>query len=115
MKINEMQVLQMKGFENVQNTNPLKTAPYVNLPSAAEERQRINEKSFGEFLSEAVAQMNKQQTSVAAMEEQLVTDPESLDIHDVTTAMAKAQMSMTLAKTVVDRIVTGWNEITTTR
>ena len=115
MKINEMQVLHMKGFENVQNTNPLKTAPYLNLPSAAEEKQRLNEKSFGEFLSDAVAQMNRQQTNVAAMEEQLITDPESLDIHDVTTAMAKAQMSMTLAKTVVDRIVTGWNEITTTR
>ncbi len=115
MKINEMQVLQMKGFENVQNTNPLQTAPYRNITSAAEERQRLNEKSFGEFLTDAVAQMNKQQTNVAAMEEQLITDPYSLDIHDITTAMAKAQMSMTLAKTVVDRIVTGWNEITTTR
>lgn len=115
MKINEMQVLQMKGLENVQNTNPLKTPAYLNVNSAAEERQRLNEKSFGEFLTDAVAQMNKQQMNVSAMEEQLVTDPESLDIHDITTAMAKAQMSMTLAKTVVDRVVTGWNEITTTR
>lgn len=115
MKINEMQVLQMKGFENIQNTNPLKTPAYLNLNSAAEERQRLNEKSFGEFLADAVSQMNRQQTEVSAMEEQLITDPDSLDIHDVTTAMAKAQMSMTFAKTVVDRIVTGWNEITTTR
>ncbi|MBO4547356.1 MAG: flagellar hook-basal body complex protein FliE, partial [Treponema sp.] len=46
---------------------------------------------------------------------QILTDPDSVDIHDVTTAMAKAQMSMTLAKTVVDRVITGWNEITTTR
>ncbi|MCH5282900.1 MAG: flagellar hook-basal body complex protein FliE [Treponema sp.] len=115
MKINEMQVLQMKGFENIQNTNPLKTPAYLNLNSAAEESQRLNENSFGEFLADAVSQMNKQQTEVSAMEEQLITDPDSLDIHDVTTAMAKAQMSMTLAKTVVDRIVTGWNEITTTR
>lgn len=49
MKINEMQVLQMKGFENVQNTNPLQTAPFRNITSAAEENQRLNEKSFGEF------------------------------------------------------------------
>lgn len=115
MKINEMQVLQMKGFENIQNTNPLKTPAHLNLNSAAEESQRLKEKSFGEFLADAVSQMNRQQTEVSAMEEQLITDPDSLDIHDVTTAMAKAQMSMTLAKTVVDRIVTGWNEITTTR
>ena len=66
-------------------------------------------------MSEAFSAMNKQQTDVAALEKQLITDPDSVDIHDVTTAMAKAQMSMTLAKTVVDRVVSGWNEITTTR
>lgn len=114
MRINEMQVLQLRGFENVQNLNPL-PEPYEKLPSAAEDNLRIREKSFGDFLTDAFSKMNSQQMDVAAMEQQLITDPDSLDIHDVTTAMAKAQMSMTLAKTVVDRVVTGWNEITTTR
>lgn len=115
MKINEMPVLQMQGFENIKNTNPLPASPHVNILSGAEENQRIKEKSFGEYLSEAFSAMNKQQTDVASLERQLITDPDSVDIHDVTTAMAKAQMSMTLAKTVVDRVVSGWNEITTTR
>ncbi len=115
MKINEMPVLQMQGFENVKNTNPLPSSPHVNILSGAEENQRLKEKSFGEYLSEAFGAMNKQQTDLASLERQLITDPDSVDIHDVTTAMAKAQMSMTLAKTVVDRVVSGWNEITTTR
>mgnify|MGYP004444825959 CR=1 FL=1 len=114
MKINEMQTLQMQGFENIR-TNPLKAAPFENLSSAAHENQRIKEKAFSEYLSEAFSAMNRQQTDLASIEQQVITDPDSLDIHDVTTAMAKAQMSMTLAKTVVDRVVTGWNEITTTR
>lgn len=115
MKINEMNVLQMQGFENVKNTNPLPSSPHVNILSGAEENQRLKEKSFGEYLSEAFSAMNKQQNDLVGLERQLITDPDSVDIHDVTTAMAKAQMSMTLAKTVVDRVVSGWNEITTTR
>ena len=115
MKINEMPVLQMQGMEKIKNTNPLPSSPHVNILSSAEENQRIKEKSFGEYLSEAFSAMNKQQTDVAALEKQLITDPDSVDIHDVTTAMAKARMSLDLAKTVVDRVVTGWNEITTTR
>ena len=115
MKINEMPVLQMQGFEKIKDTNPLKAAPHVNILSSAEENQRIKEKSFGEYLSEAFSAMNKQQTDVNSLTKQMITDPDSVDIHDVTTAMAKARMSMDLAKTVVDRVVNGWNEITTTR
>ena len=115
MKINEMPVLQMQGFENIKNTNPLHASHHVNILSGAEENQRVKEKSFGEYLSEAFVAMNKQQTDLASIERQLITDPDSVDIHDVTTAMAKAQMSMSLAKSVLDRIVTGWNEISTTR
>ena len=115
MKINEMPVLQMQGFENIKNTNPLSTAPHVNILSAAEENQRLKEKSFGDYLAESFAAMNKQKNDLTAIERQLITDPDSVDIHDVTTAMAKARMSMDLAKTVLDRVVSGWNEITTTR
>ena len=59
--------------------------------------------------------MNAQQMNVADIEQKLITEPESVDIHDVTVAMAKARMSLNLAKTVIDRLVQGWSEITTTR
>ena len=115
MKINEMPVLQMQDFENIKDTNPLKTAPHVNILSAAEENQRLKEKSFGEYLSEAFSAMNQQQMDVNSLTKQLITDPDSVDIHDVTTAMAKAKMSLNLAQTVIDRLITGWNELSQNR
>ena len=38
-----------------------------------------------------------------------------VDVQDVTIAMAKAQMSLNLAQTVIDRLLTGWSEIQTSR
>ena len=87
----------------------------LNIENAAEtgvEKTRI---SFENYLIDAVKSMNEQQLDVNRMQEKLITDPDSLDIHDVTIAMAKARMSLNLAQTVIDRIVQGWSEITTTR
>ena len=50
-----------------------------------------------------------------AIAQQLITDPDSVDVHDVTIAMAQASLSLSLAQTVIDRVIKDWNEITTTR
>lgn len=91
------------------------TSVTQKLTSAAEVSTDKTRKSFDSFLLDAVSQMNEQQMDVSRLSEQAIVDPDSVDIHDITTAMAKAQMSLSLAKTVVDRVVTGWSEITTTR
>ncbi|MBO5124001.1 MAG: flagellar hook-basal body complex protein FliE [Spirochaetaceae bacterium] len=72
-------------------------------------------KSFDSFLAEAVDYVNGKQMASANNVEQLIVDPDSIDIHDVTTAMAEANMSLSLAQTVISRMVSSWNEITTTR
>lgn len=71
--------------------------------------------SFQDYLLQAMDSMNSQQVDVSKIQEQLITDPDSVDVHDVTIAMQKARMSLNLAQTVIDRLVTDWNEITTTR
>lgn len=71
--------------------------------------------AFETYILDAMNQMNGQQVEVSNIEEKIETDPDSVDIHDVTTAMAKAQMSLSLAQNVIDRLITGWNEISTTR
>ncbi len=73
------------------------------------------EGSFQSFLMDAMNTVNTQQTDVSKIQEKLITDPDSVDIHDVTIAMSKARMSLNLAQNVIDRLVSGWNEITTTR
>lgn len=72
-------------------------------------------KSFQDYLLEAVNSVNSQQNAASKLSEKMITDPDSIDIHDVTIAMSKARMSLNLAQNVIDRLVTGWNEITTTR
>lgn len=72
-------------------------------------------RSFDSYLVEAVDYVNSRQMASAANVEKLIVDPDSVDIHDVTTAMAEANMSLSLAQTVISRMVSSWNEITTTR
>ena len=72
-------------------------------------------RSFDSYLAEAVDYVNNKQMVSAANVEKLIIDPDSVDIHDVTTAMAEANMSLSLAQTVISRMVSSWNEITTTR
>lgn len=87
----------------------------TRLTNAARDGLKKTSISFDNYLIDAVNKMNDQQMNVADIEQKLITEPESVDIHDVTVAMAKARMSLNLAKTVIDRLVQGWSEITTTR
>ncbi|MBQ7539418.1 MAG: flagellar hook-basal body complex protein FliE [Treponema sp.] len=113
----------MSGMSQLQmtRTNPahVGSAKLTSfIPGQGNSNPVQNEKSLGSFesyLVNAVAEMNSQQLNVGKVSQQLITDPDSVDIHDVTTAMAKAQMSLSLAQTVIDRLVTGWNELSTNR
>ncbi len=71
--------------------------------------------SFKDYLVDAVKSMNQQQVNVGAMQEKLITSPDEVNIEQVTIAMSKARMSLNLANTVIDRLVQGWSEISTTR
>ena len=72
-------------------------------------------KTFQSYLLDALESVNNQQLDVNKVQEKLITDPDDVNVADVTIAMAKARMSLNLAQTVIDRLVSGWNEITTTR
>ena len=88
------------------------------LPGGRSGNSARAERSMGSFescLVSAVSSMNNQQLDLYRVQEQLITDPDSVDIHDVTTATARAQMSLSLAQNVIDRLITGWNEISTNR
>ena len=84
----------------------------VNLGGTQETKKRS---AFENFLLEAVNSMNEQQLEVNRLEEQVLVDPESVDPHDVTSAVAKAQMSLDLAQTVISRLVNGWTELSQNR
>jgi flagellar hook-basal body complex protein FliE len=71
--------------------------------------------SFEQTLLSAFDKMNEKQQTTDALAQKMIVDPESVDAHDVTIAMAEANLSLKIAQSVIDRVIKGWNEITTTR
>ncbi|MBQ5472592.1 MAG: flagellar hook-basal body complex protein FliE [Treponema sp.] len=119
MKIPEIQTLQMNrtnaAHNGVAKLSDIAGAPLNSIPNAASDSVEKTRKSFDSYLLEAFSSMNAQQVNVSNMQQQVITDPDSLDLHDVTIAMSKARASLNLAQSVIDRLVQGWSEITTTR
>lgn len=70
---------------------------------------------FGELLARAFNQVNELQHNSMELGQRLITDPESIDIHDVTIAMAEANLSLSMTKAIVDRALRAYKEIISTR
>ncbi len=102
--------------QNTPGMSPIQKVQRADKTTEAASIQPSNQsKSFQSYLLDALSTVNSQQLDVTAVQEKLITNPDEVDIHDVTIAMAKARQSLNLAQTVIDRLVSGWNEITTTR
>ncbi|MFQ3546796.1 MAG: flagellar hook-basal body complex protein FliE [Termitinemataceae bacterium] len=71
--------------------------------------------SFEDAMLKALDSVNADQNLSSQLMQDMVTDPDSVDPHDVTIAMAKANLSLNITRTVLDRIVKGWKEIINTR
>lgn len=71
--------------------------------------------TFEDAMLKALDSVNADQNLSTDLMETMVTDPDSVDPHDVTIAMAKANLSFNITRTVMDRIVKGWKEIINTR
>jgi len=71
--------------------------------------------SFGDLLTRALEGVNSQQNEVSQMGLRAVTNPEEVSIHDLSIAMARANMSLNLANTIVQRSITAFREILTQR
>lgn len=71
--------------------------------------------SFEQTLLAAIDKMNEKQQTTDDLAQKMMVNPESVDVHDVTIAMAEANLSLKIAQSVIDRVIKGWNEITTTR
>jgi flagellar hook-basal body complex protein FliE len=73
------------------------------------------ENSFGGMFLQALGQVNAQQLRAQDLSQALITDPESVDIHDVTIALAEANLSLSMAKAVIDRAIRAYREIVNIR
>jgi flagellar hook-basal body complex protein FliE len=71
--------------------------------------------SFEDAMLKAMDGVNASQLESSQAIEQSLVDPDSIDAHDVTIAMAKANMSLNITRTVLDRVVRAWKDILNTR
>jgi flagellar hook-basal body complex protein FliE len=71
--------------------------------------------SFENAFLKALDGVSASQGKGDSLLQQIVADPDSVDAQDVTIAMAEANMSLNLAKTILSRVVTAWKDVINTR
>lgn len=77
--------------------------------------EKEESKSFAEMLQGGLADVNNKQQVFADLSVKAVTDPSSVDTHDLTIAMSEATMSLNIAKNVIDRVLRAYQTLTTLR
>jgi len=66
---------------------------------------------FGRALKDALNKINGLQQRSEELTKALAVNPDSVDIHDITIAAEKARLSLTLTKSIVDKITQAYREL----
>ena len=67
--------------------------------------------TFQDAMVSAIEGVNNSQIKATDLYQKMITSPDSVDAHDVTLAGAQAQMSLNLAKNVVERGLQAYRDI----
>jgi flagellar hook-basal body complex protein FliE len=81
----------------------------------AEGLNRVDNANFADVMLRAIDKVSGDQNRVASLSEAAITDPSSIDIHDLTIAEAEASMSLGIARTLLSRLTQAWRDIINTR
>jgi len=69
------------------------------------------EQKFGDLLLGALGSVNDSQLTAMNLSQKMVTDPTSVNVEDVTIAMADANLALSMTKAIVDRALAAYREI----
>ena len=73
------------------------------------------ESGFGRLFFDALNNVNDLQHTTMDLTEAMLTDPDSVDIHDVTVAIAEANLALSMTKAIMDRAIRAYQEVINTR
>jgi flagellar hook-basal body complex protein FliE len=73
------------------------------------------EQSFGELLMSALGGVNDSQLTAMDLSQKMVTDSSSVNVEEVTIALANANMALSMTKAIVDRALSAYREIINTK
>jgi len=105
---------EVRGLQvNMNTTNPMHIS---DSPQAGATRQNGDAvQSFANLLQSFIGSVNSDQVESTRLQQLAVTNPEKVNIHQVTAAMSKAEMSLGFIKAVSDRVINGFREINNLR
>ena len=100
-------------------TNPLHlagTAAFGGTP-ASDQAASVGgaESAFGKLLMSALGNVNGSQLNAAQLSQQMITDPNSVNVEQVTIALADANLALSMTKAIVDRALAAYREIINVR
>jgi flagellar hook-basal body complex protein FliE len=70
---------------------------------------------FEKTMLQALDRVSGDQQLASELSRQAVTDPGSVDVHDITIAQAKASMSLNITRNILSRLVQDWRDLINTR
>ncbi len=76
---------------------------------------RAEAEDFRGALIRSLEEVNSHQTEHEQLSVRAVTNPDSVEAHDLTIAAARANTSLSIAKNVVDRVIQAYRDITSLR
>ena len=71
--------------------------------------------SFGEAMLSALDSVSASQQFSSKLAQTALTDPDSVNVEDISIAMAQASASLNLTRNVLSRLVQGWRDVINTR
>jgi len=113
MAVNNLLPVDMASGDLIRlaRTNPLHYTSSGQLGSG----EAAKGPSFEDALLKAMDGVNAYQMENTSIVQQMLTDPDSVDAHEVTLAMSRANMSLNITRTVLDRVVRAWRDLLSTR
>lgn len=113
--INSLDVMQYSKIASNTIVPNLQISKALENTKEALDSSKETGKNFEAYLLDAISYVNDTQNKSTALFEQSILDPDSVDAHDVTIAMAEANLTLSLAQNLIDNMLKAWSEITTTR
>ncbi len=82
---------------------------------AAATARGATEQKFGTLLMNALGSVNDSQLTAMDLSQKMITDPSSVNVEDVTIALADANLALSMTKAIVDRALAAYREIINVR
>jgi len=99
--------LALGNHVTMNTTSPL----HMKAVKNSDPQEIPSESSFADLVRKGLNEANQSQIESSDLFVKMITDPDSVEVHDVSIAMAKANMSLQMTKSIIDGAVKAYKDI----